>query len=367
MLRATNIPSKVGELTIHHVINDADLENGGAQGVARRLHAGLRERGWGSRLVSVIRSEAKDDAGHSSFGLTSPYDLRAIARLVRYMRSECQAGDVIHAHLFPTMLYASMAARVAGWRGKLVCTEHSTSNRRRGTIRGRAIDRILYSRYDRVACISRGTRDNLATWMPSVAPRTVVVENGAPLAFNQIPERGPTERPIIVSVGRLSKPKNYDTALRALALLQDHPFEYRIAGTGPEEDALRRLCTQLGLDDRVRFLGFVEDVPSLLRDADIFLMPSRWEGFGLSAVEAMNAGLPVIVSDVDGLREIVAASPPCGLFVDPLDPSSIAKAVQQLLDAPEARQSYGLAGYQCSQRYSIDAMVDNYMKFYRSL
>ena len=85
-----------------------------------------------------------------------------------------------------------------------------------------------------------------------------------------------------------------------------------------------RLEKSLGLEGKVRFLGHVDDVRGLLKKADIFLIPSRWEGFGLAAVEAMNAGLPVIASDVAGLREIVGRTPPSGLLVNPEKPGEIA-------------------------------------------
>jgi glycosyltransferase involved in cell wall biosynthesis len=194
-----------------------------------------------------------------------------------------------------------------------------------------------------------------------------VVENGVTLAFDAIPERIVTRRPIIASVGRLSKPKNYDAALKAISLLQELPFEYRIAGIGSEEGYLRRLRHELNLGDRVQFLGFVNDVPQLLREVDIFLMPSRWEGFGLSAVEAMNAGLPVVASDVEGLREIVTANPPCGVLVNPLDPTSIAGGLKELLLDPNKRRRYGLAGHERSRQFSVSAMTDNYLKFYSDL
>lgn len=366
--KATKRISRRREGTVvHHIINDADLENGGAQKIVRLLHTGLRDRGINSRLISVVPSDGNGIAEYRSLGLSRPYDFRAVWRLVRYLRRECDPGDVIHAHLFPTMLYISVAARLARWRGRLVCTEHSTHNRRRNTARGRVIDGLLYSRYDRIACISGGTREALAAWMPRFASKMVVVQNGTPLAFEHTSSRPGREKCIVVSAGRLSKPKNYDTALQAMAMLRDKSFEYRIAGVGPEENELRHLCVDLKISDRVRFLGFVEDIPQLLREADIFLMPSRWEGFGLAAVEAMNAGLPVVASDVEGLREIVGTDPPCGVFCDPLEPASIASAVKELLTDPEKRRRYGNNGHKRSFQFSADAMVEKYLEFYRSL
>ena len=167
-------------------------------------------------------------------------------------------------------------------------------------------------------------------------------------------------------MGRLHKIKNYEMALRALALLDGVDFEYRIAGVGSEEIRRKKLCDELHLNDRVTFCGYVQDVAEFLNDADVFLITSLWEGFGLAAVEAMNAGLPIIASDVAGLREIVGDGGQCGFLVDPPDAAAIADAIGELNDSG-LRNRLGKSAFKRSLNYSKERMLDGYVAEYASL
>jgi glycosyltransferase involved in cell wall biosynthesis len=207
----------------------------------------------------------------------------------------------------------------------------------------------------------------LLNWMPELRGKTRVIFNGARLHFERVLHRQPKERLKVLSIGNLRPAKNYDNVLRAIALLGDLDFEYHIAGKGECLDDLWRLCGELGLESKVRFLGYVEVIPELLASADIFLMPSRWEGFGLAAVDAMNASLPLVVSNVPGLREIVNGGQPCALLVDPDSPEAIAAGVRHLLASPELRLQFGKNAFERAQKFSLDQMVKNYMELYGEL
>jgi glycosyltransferase involved in cell wall biosynthesis len=127
------------------------------------------------------------------------------------------------------------------------------------------------------------------------------------------------------------------------------------------------LRRELGIESKVHFLGHVDSIPDLLAGADIFLMPSNWEGFGLSAVEAMNASLPLVVSNVPGLREIVNGGPACALLVDPESPEAIAAGLRQLLVSPALRGQFGKNAFKQAQNFSINSMVESYINLYDEL
>ena len=140
-----------------------------------------------------------------------------------------------------------------------------------------------------------------------------MISNGCELFFDAPPERAHDPvTPTILSIGRLTGAKNHEAALQALAGLTDRDFRYVLLGDGEERERLIALAAELGLSDRVTFAGHRSDIRPYLLDADMFLLPSLWEGFGLAAVEAMNAGLPVIASDVPGLSEVVGPQGECG-------------------------------------------------------
>ena len=114
-------------------------------------------------------------------------------------------------------------------------------------------------------------------------------------------------------------------------------------------------------------LGLVRDVRAVLSAADIHAMPSRWEGFGLSAAEAMAAGLPVVATDVGGLREVVADGE-TGLLVRPGDPFALAEAIETLARDADLRRRLGEAGRRrVARKYPVDAGVAAHERLYLRL
>jgi glycosyltransferase involved in cell wall biosynthesis len=144
--------------------------------------------------------------------------------------------------------------------------------------------------------------------------------------------------PVIGALGRFVPKKGFADLLAALARLRDrgHWFEARLAGSGPEEAALRALATRLDLDGRVRFLGWVDDKRSFFAPLDLFCVPSREEPFGIVVLEGMAHGRATIATDAPGPREIVRHGVD-GLLVPRAAPDALAAAMALLLDQPERR------------------------------
>ncbi|MGJ8638553.1 MAG: glycosyltransferase family 4 protein [Opitutaceae bacterium] len=373
-------------MVVHQIINDYSQATGGAELLTRRIYLNLQARHQKCRLVGLVgesndplkfaetdgqTTSAPDQSKTTQFGLGSPYSIKALWKLLRYIRKEVDEGDVVHAHLSPTIFYCALAKRLKHKNFKLIVTEHNSHNNRRGTRLGRILDKLLYGSVDHIACISDGVRKALIEWMPLAENKITIIENGIELQHLQMPDRpkkGTTLQ--ILSVGRLHKQKNIAEALRAFAEVKkqspEFDLRYVVAGAGELENQLKSLAKELGLEKSVAFLGHVSNIPTLLKDSDIFLMPSLWEGFGLAAVEAMNAGLPVIASNVDGLREIVETSKPAGLLVDPHNSDTIADALNKLIESPELRSELGTNGFNRSKDYAEDRMFKGYEKLYKS-
>ncbi len=354
-------------MRVHHIINNYALADGGAERLVRSLHIGLRKRGIESFILGLQEHSDSDLEYSTSLGLRSPYGYKAFNGIRRYIRERVKQGDLIHAHLFPTNLYVSMLKQWGAVKVPIVATEHSTSNRRREHWAGSMIDALVYRGFDKIFTISEGTDQELLRWQPRLQGKTAVVMNGSRLLFDQPILRKPSLPDIVLSVGILSKQKNHETALTALALLKDIDFEYWIAGDGPERGQLEQYTNKLGMANKVKFLGHVDDIKPILQQADIFLMPSKREGFGLAAVEAMNASLPVIASDIPGLREVVTAEPACAVLVDPLSLRTIADALRELLDSRDRRLSIGKNGFTRSRAFSEEKMFEAYLHQYREV
>jgi glycosyltransferase involved in cell wall biosynthesis len=283
------------------------------------------------------------------------------------MQKNVKPNDIVHVHLFPPILYVSLLRMIAHFPCHLVCTEHSTFNHRRGTFLGNILDTIIYPGYEQVIAISEGVKQELLNWRPGLKGKTRVIHNGVPLYFQSVLRRRPKARLKVLSIGNLRPAKNYDNALKAVALLGDLDFEYQIAGKGECRRSLLQLCEQLGIQSKVQFLGYAETVLELLASADIFLMPSRWEGFGLAAVEAMNAGLPLVVSNVTGLQEIVRGDSTCAVLVDPDSPEAIAEGLRQLINFRELRLQLGENAFRNAQKFNNDQMVEKHLSLYAEL
>ena len=194
---------------------------------------------------------------------------------------------------------------------------------------------------------------------PPGKPVTIVPYGIDLETFRRNDERPATgdQQPAEVTIGvvaRLSPEKGLDYLLRAVALLRERAdrnwepelaVQVRLAGDGPSRDALEALTAELRLNDRVRFLGEVahEDVPRVLRTFDIFAMPSTWEGFGVSALEASAMELPVVASDTHGIPDVVVHNE-TGILTPPRDVEALADAIARLIADPELRRTMGAAG-----------------------
>ncbi len=166
---------------------------------------------------------------------------------------------------------------------------------------------------------------------------------------------------VIGAVARLSPEKGLEYLLRAVALLRDradrdyepHPaIEVVLAGDGPSHEQLEYLTAELRLNEKVRFLGEVahDDVPRVLQSFDIFAMPSTWEGFGVSALEASAMELPVVASNVHGIPDVVVHGE-TGILTPPRDVEAIADAIARLIADAELRRTMGAAGRAFVERY----------------
>ena len=353
-------------MRVHHIINSYSLHAGGAERLVRRLHSGIRERGIESFLFGLIAHDEPQVQHALSAGLQTPYSINSFLKLMRYFIDYVKPNDIVHAHLSPCLFYCATAKRLLRWPGPLVSTEHHTTNNRRGKLHGRLLDRLTYPMMSTVVCISKGARDALEKWMPCTYNRTLIIPNGIESRFEVIPER--IEKPILslLSVGRLHPSKNYSTILQALVGLK-REWEYQIAGDGPLQSDLERLTHELGIAERVRFLGHVPDVAPLLSKADIFLIPSAWEGFGLAAVEAMDAGLPIIASDIPGLQELSDPKSPSLILVDPNNPGSITRELLNLADSPQLRKQLGKRAFGRAKLYTLDQCIEKHICLYENL
>ncbi|MEQ1945797.1 MAG: glycosyltransferase [Bryobacteraceae bacterium] len=348
-------------MKVLHVINHLDL--GGAERLLADVAPLLRERGVDvavaalnlrdTRIAECLRRDGVPVIAEDR-PLRSPAQIAFIRRVIRDYRP-----DIVHAHLFPAMLWAAMAGNGTI---RFVATEHNTWNRRRRWW-FRAIDRQMYSGYRQIICVSQQVADALGDWLPELRPRVRVVANG--IAIDNFPNVERQENPspfTVLTVGRITEQKGIDVLMRAVRELPQ--VVLCVAGEGHLRGELEDLARSLGIEERVRFLGARSDVPQLLAAADVYVQSSRWEGFGLAAVEAMASGLPVVVSDVPGLSDVVGNA---GLKFAMGDSAGLARAIRALTDNAGLRKSLSKNARLRAAEFSIERTADQYLTLYREV
>ena len=168
---------------------------------------------------------------------------------------------------------------------------------------------------------------------------------------------------IVFSVGELNKNKNHSVIIRALKLLNDLDIHYFLAGNGPLRDELGRLAEELGIEENVHFLGYRRDIPSLLKNADVYVFPSRREGLGMASIEAMSAGLPIVTSNRHGINDY-SENGKTGFKYDPDDADGFAKGIRTILSDGELRARMGEYNKELSKQFTIDASMARMSEIY---
>jgi glycosyltransferase involved in cell wall biosynthesis len=173
---------------------------------------------------------------------------------------------------------------------------------------------------------------------------------------------------LVGSVGRLVEQKDYPTQLHALARMPGRDrVRMVIVGGGPLDGELRRLAGQLGIGDRVCWLGERRDVSAVLRSLDAFVLASKFEPFGVAVLEAMATGLPIIATDVNEIRDILDGGR-AGMLVPKERPDALASAMAAFADDDAVRTQLGRHAHSVARaRYSVATVVAEYQRVYDEL
>jgi glycosyltransferase involved in cell wall biosynthesis len=231
-----------------------------------------------------------------------------------------------------------------------------------------AATRSGYARADLVVTSSRGVADDLIRAFGVDAARIRVVHNPVDLAKLAAKAAEPLDhvhavlwdRPVLVAAGRLAEAKNYPLMIDAMALLRRRmAARLFILGAGELEATLRRHVADRRLDDAVVLCGFQSNPWKYMARADLFVLTSRYEGFGNVLVEALACGAPVVATTSDGTREIVRSGID-GLLVDRHEPESVANALEELLRSDDRRRGMAAAGVAAAGRFALPLIASAY-------
>lgn len=300
-----------------------------------------------------------------SLGSSSVYNPFLIFKIIPYLKKH----ELVHVHLFPALYWVALAKVISFSKTPIIYTEHSTHNRRRNKFLFKVIDRFIYNRFIKLVTISDEVDCSIKKHLGFKSSRFQLIHNGVDTAVYAKAKAYPKSEffskddKILIQVSNFTKAKDQQTLIRAIKLL-DNSYKLLLVGEGNLMESNQNLVRELGLEERVQFLGIRMDVPKLLKSADIIVLSSHWEGFGLVAVEAMASGLPLIVSDVPGLREIVKGA---GLLFAKGDEKELA---QHSIELSTDSILYKRVVRKCKERaklYDISIMVKKHLKLYNDI
>jgi glycogen(starch) synthase len=349
---------------------------GGVENLAAKLLPALQQRGYEFAVVSWGTPDLAEEELYQGIpvyrfpffprlataNLDPVADVRAkVSALKRNFRS-----DLVHVNSYGnSVLFHLMTANAHP--APMIVTLHAAlpdEPMRPETMLGK----VLHTA-DWISCCSAAVMEQTCRLAPETGSRVGVIRNA--LEISDAPAPLPFDPPRLLCLGRLVQDKGFDRALTAFAQVIEHFPRARliVAGDGPEREKLKGQARESGLIDAVEFRGAVqpEQMPDVINEATVVLIPSRLEGFGMVALEAAWMARPVVATRLGGLPEVVAHGE-TGLLIDGDDGSGFARAIISLLERPElARQMGDAARRRAREVFSWERHVNAYDELYRKL
>ncbi len=345
-------------MRILHVITS--LRTGGAERLVVDLAKQMRAMGDAVEILLFDGTETPLKAEAESTGISvhalgvgwrAMRNPLLVFKLKRFLRN--YRFEVVHTHNTACQLLTAIAT--LHMSVLLITTEHNTDNRRRQWLGYRAMDRCMYQQYRRIICVSEETKAALVSYLnsPQLTAKMDVISNG--IDVQKVATASPAsdlsmfEGFKLLMVSAFRPQEDQQTVIRAMQFL---PLEYMLFLAGGSETEADRKCLkdceqlveELGLADRVRFLGIRSDVPQLLAGADAVVLSTAYEGMSLSMLEAMASGRPFLASDVSGVHNLVAGA---GLLFPYGDDRQLAALIRKVCENPALAE---LVGEKCRAR-----------------
>ncbi len=363
----TNQPCK----KIHVMQFIAALQFGGAERLAVTISASLPRERFRSSVCALLGKEGplvedlrRHAIPHHYLDAGSGSKAMLAWNLFRLLRRE--RVDILQIHGAYTLLNCFLPAKLAGV--KIVYTEHA-----RQTISILRSARLAARYFSRgtalVVCVSENLRSFFQEVLKVPAARLQVIHNGIDtrrFRNNTPPFSGNGSHRVIGCIARLTQAKDHANLLKAFAIVagRHKGVKLVLVGEGELREEIQRQIFELGLVGSVEMLGNRNDIPQLLSEMDIFVLPSRREGFPVSILEAMAAGRPVVATAVGGVAEVISSGVN-GIMVPPEAPEALAASLLELLDDSSRAVELATRGMlSVRSNFSVICMMDQYEKMF---
>lgn len=346
-----------------------NLAIGGAEVMVSNLALELSALGQDVVIVSLYEHHSSITERLESRGIKIKYlgkkkglDFRILFRIRKLIRLE--KPNVVHTHLgaFPYFMIGSVFIRT-----KRFHTVHTVASKEVSKFM-RILYKIFYKLFDAVpVAISPNIKKSIAEYYNLNFQRIPMIYNGINLCLENIKENYHIgEQLTIIHVGNFKKEKNHSMIIDAFKIINDKiPNSIlQLIGQGGLEISIKNKVVDLNLSNNVKFMGLQNDVFRYLKQADIFILPSIWEGMPISLIEAMSVGLPIVVTKVGGIVDMITNDLD-GLLID-LTANDLSDAVLRLTTDQSYRERLGKQALSNSNRFSAIIMAEEYLKLYNN-
>lgn len=365
-------------MRILHYINN--LGSGGAEKLLSDILPLMKEKGYEVELM-IANSKANvgkfektiQDSGIKIINLnTSFYNPLQVFKVLKYIKKN--KIDIVHAHLFPTQYWLAFASIFLKSNVKLIKTEHSVYNERKGYAILRPIERFIYSRYVKIIAITEEVKLNLANWLKGdLESEITIIHNGVNLLqirdeqenieINHYEFIDP-EFYNILMVGRFDGwQKDQKTLVKSLALLSNN-FKVIFVGQGDAIDDVIKSAESLGVKDKISFLGLRQDVYKLMTLVNLNVLSTNHEGLSGVVLESLASKKPFLGSKVVGVKEIV---PDARFLFTKGDEKELAEKISKIANDKEYEESLIKTALAYVEQYDINHMVNEYLKLYEKI
>lgn len=366
---------------ISFLIGNLNSEHGGAQQLLRHISLRLPQSKFDVTIYymfgeGTMKAELVEAGINVEFlDANSNFDLQAFSSFLERLRDD--SPDILQTNSPISGVWGRMAAKMSSVPN-VVSVEHSMHWAY--PWKTQLANGITLPLADTVVCVSEAVADSIHPYQQRLLSKTEIqtIRNGVPITEikEQFSDSSPTleentdipqDATIVGTVGRLAEAKGIEYLIKSFpAVVENIPTAHLlIIGDGPRRNKLEKLTSELRINDRVHFMGYVTDVYPLLPKLDIAVFPSLWEGLPLAPAEVMVAKVPIVATKIDPFQELVDDA---GILVPPEDEQALAHAIEQLLKNKPKRIDQGQAAYDRVQsEFSIEQTASQYIDLYRTL
>ncbi len=342
---------------------------GGAETMCENLTYALKAQGHEVTVVSLYGEKTPISRRMEEKSVRILYldkklglDLSTVPKLKRIM--EAEKPDVVHTHL-NVIKYAAAAARMAKVP-KCVHTVHNVADQEAEGKIQKIINGFYFRRgWSVPVALSPEVRSSIVSFYGLEKERVPIAYNGVDLSRCQPKESYSTGKCFhILHIGRFNEQKNHGMLLRVFQklALENPNLRLDLIGDGELRQKIEGLAEALGIKEKVSFLGAQSNVYPYLHDADLFLLPSRYEGMPMTLIEAMGTGLPIVATAVGGVPDMLKNGED-GITI-PCEEDEIVNACKALISDEALRERIGRAARKSADRFSAQTMGERYLEIY---